>query len=105
VQHTKGHLKAFAFFAQDIGGRDPAIFVDHPTLGPEHQYINVLDKFRNEIEEKLQRDPNNPGHNLLMAKVFRAQGQYGKAANLARKVLAVSPGNSEAKAILEKIQN
>ena len=84
---------------------EPLIFVDHPTLGPEHQYVNVLNKFRAEVDQQLQRDPNHPGNNLLMAKLFNAQGQHGKAANLVRKVLAVNPNNSEAKALLKKIQN
>jgi len=83
---------------------EPGIFVNHPTLGEEHQYINVLNKFRKEIEEKLRREPNHPGNNLVMARLFSSQGQYGKAANLARKVLAVSPNNKQAKAILKKIQ-
>jgi len=83
---------------------EPVLFVNHPTLGVEHQYINVLKKFRDEVEKQLRREPNHPGNNLLMARLFKAQGHYGKAANLARKVLAVNPGNSQAKALLEKIQ-
>jgi len=83
----------------------PSIFVHHPTLGPEHQYINVFKKFRNELEEKLQREPNSPKYNLILAKVFQAQGQYGKAANLARKVLTFSPNNSDARKILAQIEH
>lgn len=83
---------------------EPGIFVNHPTLGAEHQYINVLNKFRKEIEQELRREPNHPGNNLIMARLFSTEGQYGKAANLARKVLAVSPNNRQAKALLKKIQ-
>ena len=83
---------------------EPGIFVNHPTLGKEHQYINVLKKFRREIEEELRREPNHPRNNLVLARLFSAQGQYGKAANLARKVLAVSPNNNQAKDLLKKIQ-
>ncbi len=83
---------------------EPAIFVNHPTLGAEYNYIDVLKKFRAEVEKQLKRQPNHPGNNLLLARLFEAQGQYGKAANLARKVLSVSPGNAQAKALLKKIQ-
>jgi Tfp pilus assembly protein PilF len=83
----------------------PSIFVHHPTLGPEHQYINVFKKFRSELETKLQREPNSPKYNLILAKVFQAQGQYGKAANLARKVLTFSPNNSDARKILAQIEH
>ncbi len=83
---------------------DPAYFVHHPTLGPEHQYINILEKFRREVDEKLNRNPNDPQANLIMAKIFKAQGHLGKAANLLRKVLTNSPNNTEAKQLLASIQ-
>ncbi len=83
----------------------PAIFVSHPTLGPEFQYINILNKFRSELENEVNRNPNNPQNNLLLAKLFYAQGHYGKAANLARKVLSISPSNKSAKNLLKKIKH
>lgn len=83
---------------------DPAYFVHHPTLGPEHQYINILEKFKKEVNEKLSRNPNDPQSNLIMAKIFKAQGHLGKAANLARKVLTNSPNNTEAKQLLAALQ-
>jgi len=83
---------------------EPAILVRQKTLGAEHQYINIYQKFRKEVELKLQANPNDPKSNLIMAKVFQAQGQYGKAANILRKVLSYSPKNSEAKNLLAKIQ-
>ena len=83
---------------------DPSLFVSNPTLGPEFHYINVFKKFRSELERQIQNEPNNPKNNLVMAKIFKAQGQYGKAANLARKVLTFSPNNQEAKKILAQIE-
>ncbi len=82
----------------------PAIFVSHPTLGPEFQYINILNKFRSELESEVNQNPNNPRNNLLLANLFFAQGHYGKAANLARKVLSISPENQKAKKLLQKIK-
>jgi tetratricopeptide (TPR) repeat protein len=84
---------------------EPGIIVSQPTLGSEHQYINIYDKFMNELQGKLQSNPDDPNTNLILAKVFESQGQYGKAANLARKVLTHSPNNKEAKSILSKSQN
>ena len=83
---------------------DPRFFVLHPTLGQEFQYINVLDKFRGETERNLQRDPDNPRENLVLARLFQEKGEYGKAANLARKVLSITPNNRTAKKILAQIQ-
>ncbi len=83
---------------------DPRFFVLHPTLGQEFQYINVLDKFRAETEQNLQRDPDNPKENLVLARLFQEKGEYGKAANLARKVLSITPNNRTAKEILAAIQ-
>ncbi len=83
---------------------NPAFFVSQPTLGPEHQYINVLNKFRRELEDKLQVEPDNPEYNLTLAKLFNAKGEYGKAANLVRKVLSINPNNREAKILLASIQ-
>lgn len=82
----------------------PAIFVSHPTLGPEFQYINILNKFRSELEKEVNKNPNNPQNNLLLANLFFAQGHYGKAANLARKVLTINPENKTAKKLLKQIR-
>ncbi len=84
---------------------EPAIFVRQPTLGPEHQYRNVLDIFMADLDEKIRRNPNDPTSNLVLAKVFRAQGQNGKAANILRNILSRNPGNAEAKQLLARIEN
>jgi superkiller protein 3 len=83
---------------------DPRFFVLHPTLGPEFQYINVLDKFRAETEKNLQQNPDSPRENLVLARLFQEKGEYGKAANLARKVLSLNPNNRTAKDILKNIE-
>lgn len=84
---------------------EPAIFVRQQTLGEEHQYINVYKIFRQELENKLQRNPNDPRNNLVLAKIFKAQGHNGKAANLLRKILTFSPSNREAKNLLAKLKD
>ncbi len=81
----------------------PSYIVKHPTLGPEFHYIDILSRFKNELEERLQKNPNDTQANLILAKVFEAQGNYGKAANLARRVLAFNPNNKEAKKLLQTI--
>ncbi len=81
----------------------PSYIVRHPTLGPEFRYMNILNKFRNELEERLRENPNDAEANITLAKVFMAQGNYGKAANLARRVLAFYPNNKEAQKLLEHI--
>lgn len=81
----------------------PSYIVNHPTLGPEFHYVDILSRFKKELEDRLQKDPNDTEANLTLAKVFEAQGNYGKAANLARRVLAFSPNNKEAKKLLETI--
>ncbi|APF17200.1 Tetratricopeptide TPR_1 repeat-containing protein [Caldithrix abyssi DSM 13497] len=82
---------------------NPAYIVKHPSLGPEFRYLNILDKFKKELEETLQKNPNDVRANLVLAKVFEAQGNYGKAANLARRVLAFNPQNKEAQKLLKSI--
>ena len=83
---------------------DPKFFVMHPTMGPEFQYINVLEKFSIEAEEKLEREPDNETENLVLARLFREKGEFGKALNFAGRVLEVNPENRTAKEIVNKIQ-
>ncbi len=83
---------------------EPSIFVSQPTLGPEHQYINIFDRFMRELDGKLKANPNDTNNNLILAKVFQAQGYYGKAANVLRKVLNMSPNNNEAKNLLTNLE-
>ncbi len=82
----------------------PSIFVRKPTLGPEHQYKNVLKIFLKDLDTKIKRNPNDARSNLVLAKVFRAQGFNGKAANILRSILNKSPRNREAKSLLAKIE-
>lgn len=83
---------------------EPALFVNKPTLGPEHQYKNVLDIFLGELETKVKSNPNDAKSNLVLAKVFRAQGFNGKAANILRSILDRNPRNEEAKSLLARIE-
>jgi len=83
---------------------EPALFVRKPTLGPEHQYRNVLEIFLRELDTKIKRNPNDSKSNLVLAKVFRAQGFNGKAANILRSILNRNPRDSEAKTLLARIE-
>jgi tetratricopeptide (TPR) repeat protein len=83
---------------------DPSYFVAHPTLGPEHNYINIMDITLRELNEKLKSDPNDLTSNQTMAKIYFAQGFYGKAANIYRKILKIRPNDSEAKKMLAKLE-
>lgn len=83
---------------------EPAIFVRKPTLGPEHQYKNILNIFMNELETKIKRNPNDSKSNLVLAKVFRAQGFNGKAANILRSILSRNPRDKDAQTLLARIE-
>jgi len=83
---------------------DPGYFVAHPTLGPEHNYINIIDETLKDLEGKLESNPDDLPANQLIAKIFYAQGFYGKAANIYRKILKISPNDSEAKSMLAKLE-
>jgi tetratricopeptide (TPR) repeat protein len=83
---------------------DPGYFIAHPTLGPEHNYINIIDVTLKELEQKLDTNPDDLPANQMMGKIFYAQGFYGKAANVYRKILKISPNNSEAKSMLAKLE-
>ncbi|RMH62585.1 MAG: tetratricopeptide repeat protein [Calditrichaeota bacterium] len=83
---------------------EPGIFVRQPTLGPEHHYRNVFKEFLSELNAKIKRNPNDVRSNIVLAKVFKAQGYNGKAANILRKVLSRQPNNREAKSILAAIE-
>jgi len=83
---------------------DPSYFVAHPTLGPEHNYINIMDVTLRELDEKLKDNPEDLTSNLTMAKIYDAQGFYGKAANILRKILKIRPNDSEAKKMLAKLE-
>jgi tetratricopeptide (TPR) repeat protein len=82
---------------------EPGMFVQQPTLGPEHRYINVYKMFKAELDEKLKNNPRDPESIIVLAKIFKAHGQYGKASNLLRNVIKANPGNKEAKNILAKL--
>ncbi|MEJ2054051.1 MAG: tetratricopeptide repeat protein [Calditrichaceae bacterium] len=84
---------------------EPSIILDQQTLGKEYDYINIYELFRKELDDKLELNPNDPKNNLILAKIFKAQGHYGKAANVLRRVLTQSPNNNEAKALLDSIKN
>jgi tetratricopeptide (TPR) repeat protein len=83
---------------------DPSYFVAHPTLGPEHNYINIMDVTLRELDQKLKDNPDDLTSNLTMAKIYDAQGFYGKAANILRKILKIRPNDSEAKKMLAKLE-
>ena len=70
-----------------------------------YNYINIYSKFKRELDNKLELNPNDPKNNLILAKIFKAQGHFGKAANVLRRVLTQSPNNNEAKALLDSIKN
>jgi tetratricopeptide (TPR) repeat protein len=84
---------------------DPSYFVAHPTLGPEHNYINIIDITLSELDESLKDNPNDLSSNQTMAKIYFAQGFFGKAANIYRKILKIRPNDSEAKEMLAKLEN
>ncbi|MCB9057068.1 MAG: tetratricopeptide repeat protein [Calditrichae bacterium] len=83
---------------------EPSIFVHQPTLGPEFQYKNILNVFMADLDEKLKRNPNDTNANIVLAKVFKAQGYNGKAANILRSVLSRFPSNKEAQSLLARIE-
>jgi len=84
---------------------DPSYFVAHPTLGPEHNYINIVDITLSELDESLKDNPDDLSSNQTMAKIYFAQGFFGKAANIYRKILKIRPNDSEAKEMLAKLEN
>jgi tetratricopeptide (TPR) repeat protein len=83
---------------------DPSYFIAHPTLGPEHNYINIMDITLRELDQKLKSNPDDLTSNQTMAKIYFAQGFNGKAANIYRKILKIRPDDSEAKAMLAKLE-
>ncbi len=83
---------------------DPGYFIAHPTLGPEHSYINIIDVTLKEMNQKIEDNPNDLQANQMMAKIFYAQGFHGKAANIYRKILKISPNDAEAKSMLAKLE-
>jgi tetratricopeptide (TPR) repeat protein len=83
---------------------DPSYFIAHPTLGPEHNYINIMDVTLRELDVNLKNNPDDLTSNQMMAKIYFAQGFYGKAANVYRKILKIRPNDSEAKKMLAKLE-
>ena len=84
---------------------EPGIILDQQTLGKEHNYINIYNLFKKELDDKLELNPNDPKNNLILAKIFKAQGHLGKAANVLRRVLTQNPNNDQAKALLASIKD
>ena len=84
---------------------EPGIILDQQTLGKEYNYMNMYNLFKKELDDKLELNPNDPKNNLILAKIFKAQGHLGKAANVLRRVLTQSPNNDEAKALLASIKD
>jgi len=89
---------------KEVVAIDPAYFVAHPTLGPLFNYINVIDVVLEELDGKLKVNPDEIKSNQTLAKIYYAQGFHGKAANLYRKILSISPNNQEAKKMLAQIE-
>jgi tetratricopeptide (TPR) repeat protein len=84
---------------------EPTYFVKQPTLGPMHQYINIIDVVLQEIDQKLKDNPNDVDANTTLAKIYYAQGFYGKAANVYRKILTINPNDQEARKMLAKLES
>jgi Tfp pilus assembly protein PilF len=89
---------------KEVVSIDPAYFVAHPTLGPLHNYINIIDVVLKELDDTLKSDPNDLQANLTTAKIYYAQGFHGKAANLFRKILSINPNEKEAKKMLAQLE-
>ena len=99
---NRGHLAIEQY--KKIFYLDPSIFVEQPTLGPVHQYIDILNICIKDLDEKIKENPNDAKTNLVLAKLFRAQGYIAKAANVLRSILTKNPQNKEAKTLLESIE-
>lgn len=84
---------------------DPSIYLNKPTLGPVHQYINVLEPFMDDLNRRLKSNPDDIEANLTMSKVQIEQGNYSGAKNILEKVLRLQPGNSEARVLLASLNN
>ena len=86
---------------------DPVYFVKKPTLGPEYQYRNILNEFMTELQEKLDKDKDDIKNNIILARVFRAQGYNSRALTIVSKILEDNPGHIQAKKLkqeLDKVQ-
>jgi len=83
---------------------DPEIFVEKPTLGRVHHYINVLDIFLDDLDTKRKENPNDIKLDLVMAKVYKARGNNSGAQQVLKNILSRDPSNSEAQAILASLQ-
>jgi tetratricopeptide (TPR) repeat protein len=104
VYDTQGQKEQGLAQYKKVISIDPSYFVAHPTLGPEHSYINIIDVALRELDEKLKNNPDDITSNQTMAKIYFAQGYYGKAANIYRKILKIRPNDSEAKEMLAKLE-
>lgn len=82
---------------------DPSYFVAHPTLSATHQYINIVEIFINELKMKLKENPTDLKANQTLANIYFAQGYYGPAADIYKKILKHFPDNNDAKEMLKKI--
>jgi cytochrome c-type biogenesis protein CcmH/NrfG len=69
-----------------------------------HQYINIIDFVLKEIDQSLKTNPNDVRANTTLAKIYYAQGYYGKAANVYRKILTINPNDQEARRMLAKLE-
>jgi tetratricopeptide (TPR) repeat protein len=102
-EERKEKQKALDIYKQVVIIR-PEYFVAHPTLGPIHHYINIIDIVLEELSAKLKNNSNDLESNITLAKIYYAQGYYGKAANIFRKVLTINPNNDEARKMLAKLE-
>lgn len=83
---------------------DPTYFAVHPTLGPFHNYINIIEVVLSDLDKVLKERPEDLSANLTLAKIYYAQGFHGKAANVFRKVLTINPNEPEAKKMLAQLE-
>jgi tetratricopeptide (TPR) repeat protein len=88
---------------KDVLKLEPTYFINDPTLGREYHNVNLVQLVVSELESEVKENPENIDANLSLARIYYAQGFYGKAANLSRRVLAINPDNANAKKILAQV--
>ena len=83
---------------------DPGTIMTQPTLGAEHQYLNIYELFWDELNNDLQVKPDDPDKNLVLAKIYQARGEQGRARELASKIVTSNPNYQPATEFLKSLK-
>jgi tetratricopeptide (TPR) repeat protein len=97
------YAEALAEFKKVVRIR-PDYFDPEGDLGPNYQYRNPIDEVQQEALAAIERNPSDLDSRLVLAKIYDALGQRGKALTEYEVVLKINPYDATSKARVQELR-